>query len=166
MFAIIRYIKMKRYLDKIYKEENLIENLSRLFGANFRKDWFGRLYAVLNPYVFNGKYVPNQDIIEYTEQGISRRAYIENWVAERMVAASQFIINNQMFDLVVPEIKPINKYVDYYQDLDQAAKYLADMNFLFVLKPSLFNDMVRGLKITGIVTIVAVIAIISLLILI
>ena len=53
---LIDHIKIKRIINTIVKEENLLENLSALFSTenyivNFKQDWIGRIYAVINPVV-------------------------------------------------------------------------------------------------------------------
>ena len=49
-------LKYTRLLNKIYKNENILNNLSQLFEVRFKKDWIGRVYAVLNPNIIKQKY--------------------------------------------------------------------------------------------------------------
>ena len=63
----IRYTSLLR---KIYKDEKLIEKFSQLFDVEFRIDWIGRVYAVLNPNIINDKLDVNTQIFEYTENGL------------------------------------------------------------------------------------------------
>ena len=42
-------IKYTKILRKIYKDEGLLEKFSKLFGVEFKIDWVGRIYTVINP---------------------------------------------------------------------------------------------------------------------
>ena len=51
---LIDYVKIKRIINKVIAEEDLLNNLSKLFSTNsyqvrFKQDWIGRIYAVVNP---------------------------------------------------------------------------------------------------------------------
>ena len=69
--------KYKKILKKVYKHENLLENLSQLYGTEFRMDWIGRIYTVINPNIVNGQYDVNNQIFEYNENGFDNNAYVE-----------------------------------------------------------------------------------------
>ena len=74
-------IKYTHLIRKAYKDERLLEGLSKIFNANFKTDWIGRVYAVLNPNLDeNGQYSPNTQIFEYGENGLSNERMIEQWV--------------------------------------------------------------------------------------
>ena len=74
---LFKNIKYTRILNKVYKDENILSNLSQLFGTEFKKDWIGRVYTVVNPLIHNGTYDPNKQIYEYGESGLSNHMYIE-----------------------------------------------------------------------------------------
>lgn len=141
MLSILyQHFKYTKILKNIYKSEDIIGNLSELFGAVFKIDWCGRLYAVLNPYLKDGKFDPTAITIQYDENGISDNAFIENWIMERMVVAQQFIRANNLFDLLTYDIKD-----------------LGSGNYLFVIKSITFNDFVKNIKILSILTLVIII---------
>lgn len=102
-----------KVLKKVYKDENLLKNLSDLFGANFKIDWLGRAYVVINPYIKNGEYIQNEQIYEYTENGLNNNAYIESYIMNRLNIAKQFIRANNLFDLLTYEIKKIDDFGNY-----------------------------------------------------
>ena len=39
--SLYQHIKYTKLLNSIYKKENLLDNLSKLFGHKFKKDWVG-----------------------------------------------------------------------------------------------------------------------------
>lgn len=131
---IIDSVKYKRTLDKIYKEERLLSNLSQLFGTQFRKDWIGRVYAVLNPKIQNMEIETSKQIYEFMPDGsLNDNMYIEKWVMDKLNIASLFIRNNNLFDMLTYSIKRIDEYDNYlvifepvpYTSLRRSAKRTA-----------------------------------------
>jgi hypothetical protein len=141
-------VKCTKILDKIYKDENLINNLSSLFGTHFKKDWIGRLYTVINPNIKDGKYNTEDQIFEYDSDGLINTAYVEKKIMEKLNIASNFIHANNLFDLLTYEIKKLDDYD----------------NYLFIIKPITLDDFLNSLKkfsiLTGILIIIAIVALI------
>lgn len=131
MFAIelIKYWKLKRIIDKIDKEENITENLSKLFGVNFKIDYVGRRYAVLNPRIQGISSDPvsgsSSQVYEFTENGMVDYSYIDRWCMDRIHAASMFIINRELLDVMGYSLDKLDD----------------NENYLFILKPILFDDL-------------------------
>ena len=123
-------VKYTRLLKKIYRDEQLLERFSQLFGTEFRIDWVGRIYTVINPNVLNEKFDSNTQIFEYTENGFTNDPYIEKWIMTKLNIAKDFIMANNLFDLLTYEIKRIDEYD----------------NYLFIIKPITFDDCKRSTK--------------------
>ena len=139
----VRYTKLLR---KIYDDERLLEKFSQLFGVEFRIDWVGRIYTVINPNIINNELDVNTQIFEYDENGLTNKPYIEKWIMTRFNLIKDFIMANNLFELLTYEI---NKLDDYD-------------NYLLIIKPITFDDCLKWKKIFGITySILAVIAIIS-----
>ena len=124
-------IKYCKILNNVYKNENLLDNLSALFRVQFRKDWIGRVYAVFNPYIQDGIFNPNNQIFEYTEQGLVNDAYVEAYILNQLKIAKQFIRANNLFDLLTYRLKKLD-------DND---------NYLFIMEPITWSDCKRYTKI-------------------
>lgn len=122
-----RYTKILR---RIYKEEQIPENLSKLFNSNFKIDWVGRLYTVINPNLLNGEYDMNTQIFEYGENGLTNEMFIERYIMQKLNIASNFIKANNLFDLLTYKIEKIDEYD----------------NYLFIIEPITFNDFVKNAK--------------------
>lgn len=122
--------KYSRLLRKIYQEEDLLPHLSELFGATFRIDWIGRVYAVLNPNIRDGKWDPESQVFEMTDDGLNNDAYVEKWIMDRLNVAKGFIRVNNLFDLLSYEIRPLDDYG----------------NYLFIFKPITLDDAVGSVK--------------------
>ena len=132
---LILNTKYTRLIKKAYKEENLIEGLSQIFKSNFKIDWIGRAYAVLNPNLDeNGVYSPNTQIFEYGENGLNNEKMVEQWVMERMIVISDFIKANNLFEILTYSIKKLDNYD----------------NYLFILEPITLEDCMKWSKRFGI----------------
>jgi hypothetical protein len=142
---IIEHIRILKIIKAVIKEENLLENLSNLFSkgnykVNFKRDWIGRIYAVINPVVSD----PQSRIFEYDTNGTNINSFVNKWVLEHMIAASNFVKNNGLFDILTYEIKQLDD----------------DYNFLFILTPISWNDFKKGiLKTLGCIASLAILII-------
>lgn len=124
---LILYIKYRKIIDRIYKEENIIDNFSSLFHRQFRRDWIGRLYVVINPLVDIDS---NERIFESTEEGYSMKSFVNKWIMDKLNIANEFIINHSLFDLVT-----------YHLDLLDE-----NQNYLFTIEPLEWFDFWKYTK--------------------
>lgn len=133
-YNFIKYLilnaRYTRILKHIYKEEQIPENLSKLFNSNFKIDWVGRLYTVINPNLLNGEYDMNTQIFEYGENGLTNEMFIERYIMQKLNIASNFIKANNLFDLLTYKIEKIDEYD----------------NYLFIIEPITFSDFVKNTK--------------------
>ncbi len=120
-FLISLYYSISHYrlLGKIIDKENLIYNLSVLFGAQFKYDWLNRPYVVLNPNVKDGQF--NTDRV--LEIDGNDAEYIKRWVIEKLLSANSFIIDNNLFDIVSYKVNRLDEF-----------------NYLFYLYPIQYTD--------------------------
>lgn len=143
-------IKYTLLLRKIYDDEQLLKKFSELFGTEFRMDWVGRMYAVFNPNIANDMLDVNSQIFEYDETGLTNKPYIEKWIMTKLILVKDFIMANNLFDLLTYEIKKIDEYD----------------NYLFVIKPITFDDCMKWSKIFAITySILAVVGVVLLIVL-
>jgi hypothetical protein len=146
---LILNIKYTKLLKQIYKDENLLEKFSQLFSTESRLDWVGRIYTVINPNILKDKFDVNTQIFEYGENGFTNEPYIEKYIMTKFNLVKDFIMANNLFDLLTYEIKRLDEYD----------------NYLFVIKPITFDECKKWTKIFGIVYgILAVIAVTALII--
>lgn len=120
-------------LDKIYADERVLVNLGRLFKAEFRQDWIGRVYAVINPALEGADPVSGSStqIYEFMPDGtLSENMWIEKWVMDKMNILSNFIKNNNLFELADYDLTRLD-------DKD---------NWLFVIMPLQWKDLKKSFK--------------------
>lgn len=132
---LILNIKYTKLLKQIYKDENLLQKFSQLFSTEFRLDWVGRIYTVINPNILKDKFDVNTQIFEYGENGFTNEPYIEKYIMTKFNLVKDFIMANNLFDLLTYEIKRLDEYD----------------NYLFVIKPITFDECKKWTKIFGIV---------------
>ena len=141
---LVLNIKYTRLLKKIYKDENLLHRFSELFGTEFRIDWVGRMYTVINPNVLNEKLDINTQIFEYGENGLTNEPYIEKYIMTKLNIVKDFIMANNLFDLLTYEIKRIDDYD----------------NYLFIIKPITFDECKKWTKIfAGVYSAIAIVGV-------
>ena len=127
---LVLHLRYTKILKKVYKDENLLDNLSSLFKVPFKMDWLGRVYAVFNPHIQEGVYNPNNQIYEYDENGLTNKAYVESYIMNQLNIAKRFIQASNLFDLLTYKIKKIDDYDNYlfimqsitYEDFKTATK--------------------------------------------
>ena len=140
-------IKYTKILRKIYKDEGLLEKFSQLFGVEFKIDWVGRIYTVINPNIIDDKLDINTQIFEYNDNGLTNEPYVEKYIMTKLNLVSDFIMANNLFDLLTYEIKKLDDYD----------------NYLFVIKPITFDDCMKWTKIfIGVYSVLAIIGMVLL----
>ena len=127
LFLNIKYTKI---LNKVYNNEKIIENLSNLFKSQFKKDWIGRLYTVINPNLLGDDFDINTIIYEYDESGLNNYAFVERCIMTKLNIAQSFIQTNNLFDLLTYKIEKLDEYD----------------NYLFIIEPITLQDCLKYTK--------------------
>ena len=128
---LILNTKYSKIIRKVYKEDDMINKLSQLFDTEFRMDWVGRLYCVINPNIIENKFDINTQVFEYGENGLNNNVYIEKYIMTKLNAIKDFVIANNLFDLLTYHIEKLDEYD----------------NYLFVIEPITFQDCKKWTKI-------------------
>ena len=128
--SLYLHIKYTRLLNSIYKREKLLDNLSKLFEESFKQDWVGRIYTVINPYIIGQRYDGSKVVFEINENGADDKEYIEQYIMEKLIIVQKFLYTNNLFDLLMYDIKKIDDYG----------------NYLFVMRPITYDDFVKYTK--------------------
>lgn len=139
------YFTHMRVINKVYKEENFVDNLSKLFKHEFKIDWVGRVYTVLNPLI-NMK----DELIYSYESGTERVSedLLNKWIMDKMLIADEIIKNKNLFDILTYEVKLLDKY----------------NNYLFILQPIVLPNTIKYAKRSLIELLIILITIISIII--
>lgn len=123
------YITHKRYLKAVYKEEHIIENLSKILNVNLKIDWLGRLYCVVNPLLIKNN---NDSISGFINQN-DQSFFIRNWLIEKLNISNRYIVNNNLFELLGVDIKKIDDNQNYLLTIYPISLLSIKQNFKYVL---------------------------------
>lgn len=143
-----KYLKLRNMVKKIVKNEDLLDNLTKLYGFNFHMDNMGRIYSVINPSIKRGVYdVTSQRNGVDDAMGANPKQYINNWVMSRLDIAQEFIFEKDLFNILTYEIDSIDE----------------NNNFLLVMSPLGYEDFKNTLKGVGIFLAICLICLIVIL---
>ena len=144
---LIQFIQYNKALSKVYREENIVENLSRTLETTFKVDWVNRLYTIFNPNLKNGVFDRSNPIYSYNEQGLNTDEFVRQYIMTKLSAADHYINATNLFELGTYELKKLDNYD----------------NYLFIIKPLPLDNFLKYSKLM-IIPIVLIITTIALLI--
>lgn len=106
--SIYRYITDMSYIsDTLYSKEFLTV-LKRYLRISVKKDWIGRLYGVINPYIdIDGKIDFNNTIIEIDGDNTNSNEYVKNWVYRQFNLIDNLFKINKLYDYINVDIKHV-----------------------------------------------------------
>lgn len=106
--SIYRYITDMSYIsDTLYSKEFLTV-LKQYLRISVKKDWIGRLYGVINPYIdIDGKIDFNNTIIEIDGDNTNSNEYVKNWVYRQFNLIDNLFKINKLYDYINVEIKHV-----------------------------------------------------------
>lgn len=106
--SIYRYITDMSYIsDTLYSKEFLTV-LKRYLRISIKKDWIGRMYGVINPYIdIDGKIDFNNTIIEIDGDNTNSNEYVKNWVYRQFNLIDNLFKINKLYDYINVDIKHV-----------------------------------------------------------
>ena len=96
IYSINQYIKDYNIVAESLYSDAFLTVLKRYLNKEFKKDWIGRLYAVINPNIdINGNLNFSNTIIELDDERTNNEKYVQNWLYRQMqLIADVFKIQN------------------------------------------------------------------------
>lgn len=146
--SLIEYVQYYRVLTKVYKDEDIVKNLSNTFETPFRRDWIGRLYTVFNPNLKNGVFDRSNPIYSYNERGLNTDEFVKQYILTKLNLIDRIVNLSNLFELVAYDIKKIDNYD----------------NYLFIIKPLPYDNLIKYSKLLWIPTLLIIIGLILLVI--
>lgn len=106
--SIYKYITDMSYIsDTLYNKEFLTV-LKQYLRISVKKDWIGRLYGVINPYIdIDGKIDFNNTIIEIDGDNTNSNEYVKNWVYRQFNLIDNLFKINKLYDYINVDIKHV-----------------------------------------------------------
>lgn len=85
IYLLYRYIIEYNYIKDTLYSENLKLVLKRYLKVDFKSDWLGRLYGVINPNIdINGNFDINTVIIEFDDENTNSEEYVKYWIHKQL----------------------------------------------------------------------------------
>lgn len=117
--TLYQYERDKHNIAKPFYSEDFKKILKDYLGVNFKRDWVGRLYGVLNPYINSkGKVDFSNTILEIDGHNTNDTEYVKHWIVDQMV-----LVGN----LFKTQVTKLYTYIDF--DIRHVGPLNAD-NFL------------------------------------
>lgn len=106
--SIYKYITDMSYIsDTLYSKEFLTV-MKQYLRISVKKDWIGRLYGVINPYIdIDGKIDFNNTIIEIDGDNTNSNEYVKNWVYRQFNLIDNLFKINKLYDYINVDIKHV-----------------------------------------------------------
>lgn len=106
--SIYRYITDMSYIsDTLYSKEFLTV-MKQYLRISVKKDWIGRLYGIINPYIdIDGKIDFNNTIIEIDGDNTNSNEYVKNWVYRQFNLIDNLFKINKLYDYINVDIKHV-----------------------------------------------------------
>ena len=142
--SIYRYITDMSYIsDTLYSKEFLTV-LKQYIRISVKKDWIGRLYGVINPYIdIDGKIDFNNAIIEIDGDNTNSNEYVKNWVYRQFNLIDNLFKINKLYDYINVDIKhvgPLNAdnyliviYIVSRKEMAYALKRVLKQTILYMI---------------------------------
>lgn len=139
-----QYIKDYNIVAESLYGDAFLTVLKRYLNKEFRKDWIGRLYAVINPNIdINGNLNFSNTIIELDDERTNNEKYVQNWLYKQMqLIADVFKIQN-MYSYISMSIEHVGpKNADNYLiifditsriDMGKAFKRFIKQLFIYII---------------------------------
>ncbi len=104
----IQYIKDYKIVGKFFYSEEFKNILSKYLNKEFREDWIGRLYAVVNPNIdINNKLNLTNTIIEFDDDRTNNEVFVNNWIFKQLnLVADVFTLHN-MYSYITLKINKV-----------------------------------------------------------
>lgn len=139
--ATIQYIKDYNLVEETFHSKEFMFVLRKYLNVPFKKDWIGRLYAVINPNInIDGNLDFNNAIIEIDGDNSNNNDQVRNWIFRQMHMIGDLFKLNNMYDYISVDIKHVGpKDADNYLVVfditsrqDMSAAFKAFMKHFFV----------------------------------
>jgi len=139
---LVRYIKDYNIISDTLYSEQFKKVLKRYLNINFKKDWIGRLYGVMNPHIdIDGKLNFNNTIIEIDDNNTNDSEYVKTWIYKQMDLIGSLFKINKLYDYISCDIERIDHYDNFLIIFDITSRKDVASSF----KKTLAHTLIYGL---------------------
>lgn len=108
---LIAYLKDYDYISDSFYSDAFKTVIKEYLGVTLKKDWIGRLYAVINPNINkDGQFDISKTILEFDGDNTNNNEYLKHWVYKQLTLIGDvFSIKNlyNYIDLKFTHVGPI-----------------------------------------------------------
>ena len=116
IYNLVSYIKDYNIVAESLYSDSFKKILKSYLNKEFKVDWIGRLYAVINPNLdIQGKFNFNNSIIELDDDYTNNDAYVKNWIYKQLQLVADIFKLQNMYNYISMTLKHVGpKNADNY----------------------------------------------------
>lgn len=140
------YVKDKYYINETFHSREFIFVLNKYLKSNFKVDWLGRLYGIINPNINDkGEFDISSMIMEIDGENTNTNEYVKYWTYKQLQLIQDLFKLHKMYDYISIEFEHVGptNMDNYLIIFDIASRQLFTSSLKKVLK--------HGLVIVGII---------------
>lgn len=131
------------FSDK-FESDDFIRILHNYLYGNFKKDWLGRIYGIVNPNLDkDGKYDQNRIIFEFDNETTHSNKFTETWIMKQLMLCKAMFRLEKLFDYIsldMKEVSPIG-----YDNYLLIFSYTSQKELFKSLKGTFWHALVYGI---------------------
>ena len=151
--TLVQYIKDYNIVAESLYSEAFSKVLLRYLNKDFKKDWIGRLYAIINPNIdINNKLNLTNTIIEFDDDRTNNEVFVNNWIFKQLnLVADVFTLHNvySYITLKITKVGP-KEHDNFLVVFDLASRVELHKTSLKILKQLLLYIMITAIVIGSI----------------
>lgn len=116
LYCLYIYIRDYNYIKDTLYSENLHIVLKKYLKVDFKKDWIGRLYGIINPNIdINGNFDINTVILEFDDENTNSTDYVKTWIHKQLMLIRNLFKIDNLYDYINLNITHVGpKMLDNY----------------------------------------------------
>lgn len=110
LVSLYSYINDYSYASDVIYNQDFKDLLKKYLNTDFKKDWIGRLYGVINPNIdINGNFDFSSQIFEIDGPNTNNNEFVHQWIYKQMILVSDLfdIQKTGLFDIIGMDIKHV-----------------------------------------------------------
>jgi len=99
--SVWMYLSDRSKISNVIYSETFIKLLAKYLRCNFKRDWIGRLYGVINPLVdIDGNLDVSSMIIEIDGTKTNDMEYVKSWIYKQLMMVATLFKTENIYDYI------------------------------------------------------------------
>lgn len=104
----IEYSKINRTVGVVFHSDDMKLILKKYLKADFKEDWIGRIYGVVNPAINkDGEYDISSVIMELDDDKTNNENWVSAWIYRQLMMVSSLFKLDKLYDYINLEIEHV-----------------------------------------------------------